>query len=138
MVCCNYKINSRTGTCLREKKNMLVWRIRGHVGGLCTIWVARATPLGVHKCPYNVLLEASSCSLHISAILQCVYLVVVRFVASGPYLYFLFFSLSFPENYSLTLLIINISNSVLIFYIFNFLSNPFIKVKFVFNFIIET
>jgi hypothetical protein len=46
---------------------------------------------------------------------------VFQFVA-GRYIFFLFFSLTYPEKYSLALFVVGISTSILILLIFDFLS----------------
>jgi len=53
-------------------------------------------------------------------------------------LFFLFFSLSSLKNYKLVRFVVDILTLVIIFLIFNFLLDLYIKVLFVFNFIIQS
>jgi hypothetical protein len=52
------------------------------------------------------------------------------------FFFFPFFSISFSENYNLTLLVVSIST--LIFFFLFFYLDSFVEILFVFNFIIES
>jgi hypothetical protein len=63
--------------------------------------------------------------------------VLIRFVTDVPF-FFTFYSLSSLWNYNLTLLVVGISTSILIFFISNFYLGCFVEVLYVFDFILQS
>jgi hypothetical protein len=88
----------------------------------------------------NTILSCCSKSRYVLFLLmRYVSLLLVRFGAYSPLFIFPFLSLFSPKNYSLTLLIVGISTSILIPLIFNFFYfGSFVEVLFVLNCIIES
>jgi len=101
--------------------------------GARTFQAARTSPFDGRKCSYVVSLKALLCPLPVDAI----------HVGDSWAIYnwwvFVFFSFFSPENYMLVHFVVDIPTLVLILLIFDFCSwFFFVKVLFVFNFIIQS
>ena len=120
----------------KKQKKTCVWHTQGHERG------GRPSPLGGMcgtflrpKIPFTVSQEAPSCPLPVGAAdvsvngLVCLQLTFLFF--------FPFVSLSSFENYSLALLVVGISTSVLILLIFDFFDfGPFLFIYLQFHYLI--
>ena len=102
-------------------------------GGIHALQTTRVAPSNVQKYHSIISLEASQSFPPVGVVCA---LVVVWFVAGEPVFFFPFFSISFSENYNLTLLVVSISTLILFFSFFYLYS--FVEILFVFNFIIES
>jgi len=103
---------------------LCVGQTQGHVGSAHALQAVLARPLNVQKCSSVVLLKTLSFPFHVDTIR----------VTNGDlvwwwwvFLFFFFLFFFFLENYSLTLLVVGILTSVLIFFISNFYLDSFLK-----------
>jgi len=112
---------------------MHVWHTRGHVGRHSR---PSDNTCGAFQCPkisfHHIFGSVTKFSTCWSGVCSGGGLVCCRWTC----FFFPFFSISFSENYNLTLLVVSISTLIL-FFLFFYLDS-FVEILFVFNFIIES